>query len=159
MTASNALVIVESPAKAKTIEKYLGPGFKVLASFGHVRDLPSKEKAVEPDADFAMHYKVSDAKSEQTLKAIMAALKPVDTLYLATDPDREGEAISWHVWEEIKRRDPKKAAMLHVHRIEFTEITKGAIQQALREPRSLALNLISAQQARRALDYLVGLVS
>lgn len=156
MTSSNALVIVESPAKAKTIEGYLGKGYKVLASFGHVRDLPSKEKAVEPDADFAMHYKVSDAKSEQTLKGIMAALKNVDTLYLATDLDREGEAISWHVWEEIKRRDPKKAASLHVHRIEFTEITKSALQQAIRNPRSLALNLINAQQARRALDYLVG---
>jgi DNA topoisomerase-1 len=155
-TSSSALVIVESPAKAKTIEGYLGNGFKVLASFGHVRDLPSKENAVEPDNDFAMHYKVSDPKSEQTLKGIMAALKTADTLYLATDLDREGEAISWHVWEEIKRRDPKLAAKLHVHRIEFTEITKSAIQQALREPRALALNLINAQQARRALDYLVG---
>ncbi|MCA3243765.1 MAG: type I DNA topoisomerase [Alphaproteobacteria bacterium] len=156
MSNPNALVIVESPAKAKTIEGYLGKGYKVLASFGHVRDLPSKEKAVEPDNDFAMHYQVSDAKSEQTLKGIMAALKDVDTLYLATDLDREGEAISWHVWEEIKRRNPKKAATLHVHRIEFTEITKTALQQALRQPRSLALNLINAQQARRALDYLVG---
>ncbi len=155
-TSSNALVIVESPAKAKTIEGYLGKGFKVLASFGHVRDLPSKDNAVEPDNDFAMHYKVSDAKSEQTLKGIMAALKGVDTLYLATDQDREGEAISWHVWEEIKRRDPKLAAKLHVHRIEFSEITKTALQQAIRSPRALALNLVNAQQARRALDYLVG---
>ncbi len=156
MPSTNALVIVESPAKAKTIEGYLGKGYKVLASFGHVRDLPSKEGAVQPDADFAMNYQVSDAKSEATLKGIMAAVKDVDTLYLATDLDREGEAISWHVWEEIKRRNPKKAATLHVHRIEFTEITKSALQQALREPRSLALNLINAQQARRALDYLVG---
>lgn len=156
MSTPNALVIVESPAKAKTIEGYLGKGYKVLASFGHVRDLPSKEGAVQPDNDFAMNYQVSDAKSEQTLKGIMAAIKDVDTLYLATDLDREGEAISWHVWEEIKRRNPKKAATLHVHRIEFTEITKSALQQALREPRSLALNLINAQQARRALDYLVG---
>ncbi|RYG60676.1 MAG: type I DNA topoisomerase [Alphaproteobacteria bacterium] len=152
----SALVIVESPAKAKTIEGYLGKGYKVLASYGHVRDLPSKEKAVEPDNDFAMHYKVSDAASEKTLKGIMQALKEADTLYLATDLDREGEAISWHVWEEIKRRDPKKAAALHVHRIEFTEITKSALQHAIANPRSLALNLINAQQARRALDYLVG---
>ena len=152
----SALVIVESPAKAKTIEGYLGKDYKVLASYGHVRDLPSKEKAVEPDNDFAMHYKVSDAASEKTLKGIMAALKNVDTLYLATDLDREGEAISWHVWEEIRRRDPKLAARLHVHRIEFTEITKSALQNAIANPRSLALNLINAQQARRALDYLVG---
>ncbi|NBV54688.1 MAG: DNA topoisomerase I, partial [Proteobacteria bacterium] len=151
----SSLVIVESPAKAKTIEGYLGKGYKVLASYGHVRDLPSKEKAVEPDNDFAMHYKV-DAEAEKVLKGIMAAVKTADTLYLATDLDREGEAISWHVWEEIKRRDPKKAATLHVHRIEFTEITKSALQEALRQPRSLALNLINAQQARRALDYLVG---
>lgn len=156
MPSSNAVVIVESPAKAKTIEGYLGKGFKVLASYGHVRDLPSKEKAVEPDNDFAMHYKVSGADSEKTLKGILTALKQADTLYLATDLDREGEAISWHVWEEIKRRDPKLAAALHVHRIEFTEITKSAIQYALAHPRSLALNLINAQQARRALDYLVG---
>lgn len=152
---SKALVIVESPAKAKTIEGYLGKDFKVLASYGHVRDIPSKEKAVEPDNDFAMHYKV-DADAEKVMKAIMAALKTVDTLYLATDPDREGEAISWHVWEEIKRRDPKKAATLHMFRSVFTEITQASVQQAIREPRSLALNLINAQQARRALDYLVG---
>ncbi|MBI1309507.1 MAG: type I DNA topoisomerase [Proteobacteria bacterium] len=152
---SNAVVIVESPAKAKTIEGYLGKGYKVLASYGHVRDIPSRENAVEPDNDFAMHYEV-DTKAAKVLKDIMAALKDADTLYLATDLDREGEAISWHVWEEIKRRNPKLAASLHVHRIEFTEITKSAIQQAIREPRSLALNLINAQQARRALDYLVG---
>ncbi len=152
----SAVVIVESPAKAKTIEGYLGKGYKVLASYGHVRDLPSKEKAVEPDNDFMMHYKVSDAASEKTLKGIMQALKEADTLYLATDLDREGEAISWHVWEEIKRRDAKMAARLHVHRIEFTEITKSALQHAIAHPRALALNLINAQQARRALDYLVG---
>jgi DNA topoisomerase-1 len=151
-----AVVIVESPAKSKTIEGYLGKGFKVLASYGHVRDLPSKDNAVEPDNDFAMHYKVSDAASEKTLKGIMAALKDADTLYLATDPDREGEAISWHVWEEIRRRDPKLAARLHVHRSVFTEITRAAVQEAIAHPRTLALNLINAQQARRALDYLVG---
>lgn len=152
----SSVVIVESPAKAKTIEGYLGKGYKVLASYGHVRDLPSKEGAVEPENDFAMHYKVSDADSEKTLKGILSALKEADTLYLATDLDREGEAISWHVWEEIKRRDPKLATRLHVHRIEFTEITKSALQHAIQNPRSLALNLINAQQARRALDYLVG---
>lgn len=156
MSQTHAVVIVESPAKAKTIEGYLGTGFKVLASYGHVRDLPSKDNAVEPDNDFAMHYKVSDASSEKTLKGIMQALKEADTLYLATDLDREGEAISWHVWEEVKRRDAKLAAKLHVHRIEFAEITKSAIQKAIANPRALALNLINAQQARRALDYLVG---
>ncbi|PIZ30107.1 MAG: type I DNA topoisomerase [Alphaproteobacteria bacterium CG_4_10_14_0_8_um_filter_53_9] len=149
------LVIVESPSKAKTIEGYLGKDYKVLASFGHVRDLPSKEGVVEPDNDFAMHYQVS-AGSEKTLKAIMAEVKQAETLYLATDLDREGEAISWHVWQEIKRRAPKEAAKLNVHRIEFTEVTKTAIQNAIKHPRELSLNLINAQQARRALDYLVG---
>ena len=152
----SALLIVESPAKAKTIENYLGKDYKVLASYGHVRDLPSREKAVEPDNDFAMHYQVSGADSEKTLKGIMAALKNVDTLYLATDPDREGEAIAWHVWEEVKRRDPKLAAKLHVHRITYTEITKSALQHAINNPKALALNLVNAQQTRRALDYLVG---
>ena len=152
----SSLLIVESPAKAKTIEAYLGKDYKVLASYGHVRDLPSKERAVEPDNDFAMHYQVSGADSEKTLKGIMLALKNVDTLYLATDPDREGEAIAWHVWEEIKRRDPKMAAKLHVHRITYTEITKSALQHAINNPKSLALNLVNAQQTRRALDYLVG---
>ncbi|HEX2859662.1 MAG TPA: type I DNA topoisomerase [Alphaproteobacteria bacterium] len=153
--SQNALVIVESPAKAKTIEGYLGKGYTVLASFGHIRDLPSKEGAVEPDNDFAMHYRVSP-DSEKHVKAIMSAVKKVDTLYLATDLDREGEAISWHVWQVIKERDPKLAAKLNVHRIEFDEITKSAIQHAIAHPRELSLNLIDAQQARRALDYLVG---
>jgi DNA topoisomerase-1 len=151
----NSVVIVESPAKAKTIEGYLGKGYTVLASFGHIRDLPSKEGAVEPDNDFAMHYRVSP-DSEKHVKAIMSALKKADTLYLATDLDREGEAISWHVWQVIKERDPKLAAKLNVHRIEFDEITKSAIQHAVAHPRELALNLVDAQQARRALDYLVG---
>lgn len=151
----NAVVIVESPAKAKTIEGYLGPGYKVLASYGHIRDLPSKDGSVDPDNDFAMNY-VVESDSEKNVKAILTALKHADTLYLATDPDREGEAISWHVWEEVKRRDPKLAARLHVHRVEFDQITKTAIQNAFAHPRELALNLINAQQARRALDYLVG---
>lgn len=151
----NAVVIVESPAKAKTIEGYLGPGFKVLASYGHIRDLPSRDGSVDVDNDFAMNYVVSP-DSEKNIKAILSALKNADTLYLATDLDREGEAISWHVWQTIKERNPKLAGALQVHRIEFDEITKTAIQHAIAHPRELALNLVNAQQARRALDYLVG---
>ncbi|MFZ2587018.1 MAG: type I DNA topoisomerase [Alphaproteobacteria bacterium] len=150
-----ALIVVESPAKAKTIEKYLGSGYKVLASYGHIRDLPSKDGSVEVDNDFAMNY-IVNPDSEKNIKAILTELKKSDTLYLATDPDREGEAISWHVWEEVKKRDPKLALKLNVHRIEFDEITKTAIQHAVAHPRELALNLINAQQTRRALDYLVG---
>ena len=152
---SQSVVVVESPAKAKTIEKYLGPGFRVLASYGHIRDLPSKDGSVDVDNDFAMHY-VVNPDSEKNIKAILTELKKADTLYLATDPDREGEAISWHVWEEVKRRDPKMALKLSVHRVEFEEITKTGIQHAFSHPRQLAINLINAQQARRALDYLVG---
>lgn len=152
---TNAVVIVESPAKAKTIEGYLGAGYKVLASYGHIRDLPSKEGAVDTENDFAMKY-VVQPDSEKNVKAILTALKNADTLYLATDLDREGEAISWHVWQEIKSRQPGLATKLNVHRIEFAEITKSAIQHAIAHPRELALNLINAQQARRALDYLVG---
>jgi len=151
----SAVVVVESPAKAKTIEGYLGPGYTVLASYGHIRDLRKKEGAVDPNDDFAMHYEVP-ADSEKNIKAILTALKGADTLYLATDLDREGEAISWHVWEEVKKRAPKVAGNLHVHRIAFSEITKSAISKAIQNPRELALNLINAQQARRALDYLVG---
>lgn len=152
---SKSVVVVESPAKAKTIEGYLGVGYTVLASYGHIRDLPSKDGAVDPDNDFAMHY-VVQKDSEKNVKAILAALKDADTLYLATDLDREGEAISWHVWQEVKARAPKLAARLDVKRIEFSEITRSAITEAIRHPRELALNLINAQQARRALDYLVG---
>lgn len=149
------IVIVESPAKSKTIEKYLGPDFKVLASYGHVRDLPSKDGSVDPEADFAMNYKVNP-DSEKNIKAIVTALKKADTLYLATDPDREGEAISWHVWEEVKERLGAKATALNVHRIVFTEITKSAVTNAIKNPRDLAMSQVNAQQARRALDYLVG---
>lgn len=152
---SKAVVVVESPAKARTIEGYLGKDYTVLASYGHIRDLPSKEGSVDPDNDFAMNYVVA-ADSEKNVKAILKELKSADILYLATDLDREGEAISWHVWEEIKKRDPKLALKLDVHRIEFDEITKSAIQHAIAHPRELSLNLINAQQARRALDYLVG---
>ncbi len=150
------LVIVESPAKSKTIEKYLGPDFKVLASYGHVRDLPSKNGSVNPDEDFSMNYQVNP-DSEKNIKAIVTALKSAETLYLATDPDREGEAISWHVWEEAKNRlSAKKLAELKVHRVVFTEITKTAVTYAIKNPRDIAMSMVNAQQARRALDYLVG---
>jgi len=147
------LVIVESPAKAKTIKKYLGPGFEVMASYGHVRDLVPKEGAVDPDHDFAMRYEVID-KNARHVDAIKKALKKSDTLLLATDPDREGEAISWHLYELLsdagllKDRDAK--------RVVFYEITKKAVQEAVANPRDLSIDLINAQQARRALDYLVG---
>ncbi|MCK5274541.1 MAG: type I DNA topoisomerase, partial [Alphaproteobacteria bacterium] len=154
-TSSNrkSLVIVESPAKARTIEKYLGPGYTVLASYGHVRDLVPKEGAVDPDNDFAMKYEVIE-KNEKHIRAISKALKKADALYLATDPDREGEAISWHLYEILKERgelDDKE-----VHRVAFFEITKRAVQEAVKHPRELSNALVSAQQARRALDYLVG---
>ncbi len=149
----NNLVIVESPSKAKTIEKYLGPGFKVLASYGHIRDLRPKTGAVEPDKDFFMNYEIIE-KNLKHLDTIIKALKKADTLYLATDPDREGEAISWHIYEELKNRDliGNKA----IERVVFYEITKSAVQKAMAEPRGLADGLVNAYQARRALDYLVG---
>lgn len=152
---SQNLVIVESPAKAKTIEKYLGPGFKVLASYGHVRDLPSKNGSVDVENDFAMNYTVPTG-SQKAIKAIADAAKKADTIYLATDLDREGESISWHVLEELKKRLKKAFDGKAVHRIEFTEITKKAITSAVANPRALAMPLVDAQQARRALDYLVG---
>jgi DNA topoisomerase-1 len=147
------VVVVESPAKAKTINKYLGKDYMVLASFGHVRDLPSKDGSVDPEHDFAMHYSVPK-ESEKHITAIIKALKDADTLFLATDPDREGEAISWHVLEEIKKRG--KLGKIDVKRVEFHEITKTAIQKAIAHPRDLSMDLVNAQQARRALDYLVG---
>lgn len=147
------LVIVESPAKAKTIEKYLGKDFKVLASYGHVRDLPSKEGAVDPDHDFAMVYQIIE-KNLKHVDAIIKALKSADALYLATDPDREGEAIAWHVFELLAEKKLLKDKP--VHRIVFHEITKAAVQDALAHPRDISMPLIHAQQARRALDYLVG---
>lgn len=150
---SKNVVIVESPSKAKTINKYLGKDFKVLASFGHIRDLPSKNGSVDTEKDFEMHYTVSKG-SEKHIKEIADAVKGADTLYLATDLDREGEAISWHVLEELKHR--KVLGTIKVHRIAFNEITKTAIQKALENPRDLDIHLIDAQQARRALDYLVG---
>lgn len=147
------LVIVESPAKAKTIKKYLGRGFEVLASYGHVRDLRPKEGAVDPDHDFAMTYEVIE-KNQKHVDAIARALKKAEALYLATDPDREGEAISWHLLELLKDRGLLKDKT--VGRVVFHEITKRAIKEAVEHPRELSQDLINAQQARRALDYLVG---
>ena len=148
------VVVVESPAKAKTINKYLGSEFKVLASFGHVRDLPSKDGSVEPENDFTMHYQVED-DSKKHMAAIAAAVKGADMLYLATDPDREGEAISWHVLEALKE-SKKLPKGVGVKRVAFNEITKKAVTYALEHPREIDMNLVNAQQARRALDYLVG---
>ncbi len=147
------LVIVESPAKAKTIKKYLGKDFEVLASYGHVRDLVPKEGAVDPEHGFAMNYEIIDRNSKH-VKAITDKLRKADALYLATDPDREGEAISWHLYELLKKRRVLKDKP--VHRVVFHEITKRAIQDAVEHPRDLSMDLINAQQARRALDYLVG---
>ncbi len=147
------LVIVESPAKAKTISKYLGKDFDVMASYGHVRDLVPKEGAVDPDNGFAMKYQIIE-RNEKHVKAIVRALKNADALYLATDPDREGEAISWHLVELLKER--KALDNKTVHRVVFHEITKHAVQAAIDNPRDISSDLVSAQQARRALDYLVG---
>jgi DNA topoisomerase-1 len=150
---SKNLVIVESPAKAKTISKYLGKDFDVLASYGHVRDLVPKVGAVDPDNDFSMKYQVIE-RNEKHVKAIIKALKKADALYLATDPDREGEAISWHLIELLKEKDALNGKA--VHRVVFHEITKAAVQEAVDNPRGLSSDLVGAQQARRALDYLVG---
>jgi len=146
------LVVVESPAKAKTIEKYLGPGHRVLASFGHVRDLPPKDGSVDPDRDFEMLWQVSPDRAKQ-LKAITDEAKGADTLILATDPDREGEAISWHVQEVLRQ---KKALPANVQRVTFNAITNSAVTEAMKHPRGLDEDLIDAYKARRALDYLVG---
>jgi len=150
---SKALVIVESPAKAKTLNRYLGKDYQVLASYGHVRDLLPKTGAVDTDNDFTMHYEVIE-KNAKSVDAIAKALKKQDTLYLATDPDREGEAIAWHLNELLKERGVLDGKS--VYRIVFHEITKSAIDEAIANPHGLASELIDAQQARRALDYLVG---
>ena len=147
------LLIVESPAKAKTINKYLGKDFQVLASYGHVRDLKPKEGAVDPDHGFAMAYEVID-RNEKHVDAIAKAAKVADDIYLATDLDREGEAISWHISEILKERGLTKGKQLH--RVVFSEITPKAIKAAVAAPRELSLDMVDAQQARRALDYLVG---
>ncbi|MDR6852741.1 DNA topoisomerase-1 [Sphingomonas sp. BE123] len=146
------LVIVESPAKAKTIEKYLGKDYRVLASYGHIRDLPPKDGSVQPDDGFAMEWETYPDKAKQ-LKAITDEAKKADRLILATDPDREGEAISWHVQEVLAK---KKALPKEVERVTFNAITKAAVTQAMAAPRQLDTDLIDAYRARRALDYLVG---
>jgi DNA topoisomerase-1 len=150
---SKNLVIVESPAKAKTIKKHLGKEFDVLASYGHVRDLIPKSGAVDPDHGFAMHYQLIE-KNAKHANAIAKAIKNYSTLYLATDPDREGEAIAWHIYEFLKEK--KSIQDKTVHRITFHEITQNAIQKAINQPKDLGMDLVHAQQARRALDYLVG---
>jgi DNA topoisomerase-1 len=150
---SKNLVIVESPAKAKTISKYLGKDFDVLASYGHVRDLVPKEGAVDTDNGFTMKYQLIE-RNEKHVNAIMRALKKADALYLATDPDREGEAISWHLVELLKEKNVLENK--DVHRVIFHEITKSAVQDAIDHPRDISSDLVGAQQARRALDYLVG---
>ena len=147
------VVIVESPAKAKTINKYLGDGFKVLASYGHIRDLPPKDGSVRPDEDFAMDWEV-DAGSQKHIKEILDALKGADGVILATDPDREGEAISWHVQDELQRR--KALTGMSVKRVTFNAITKNAVLEAMQHPRDVDQQLVDAYLARRALDYLVG---
>ena len=147
------LVIVESPAKAKTINKYLGSGYEVLASYGHVRDLPSKDGSVLPDDDFSMHWE-ADAKGAKRLSEIAEAAKRADRVILATDPDREGEAISWHVLEVLNKKKALKDTQ--VERVTFNAITKSAVLEAMANPRQLDMELVEAYLARRALDYLVG---
>ena len=147
------LVIVESPAKAKTISNYLGADFDVMASYGHVRDLVPMEGAVNPDQGFVMKYQVSE-DSEKHVRAIIRALQEADALYLATDPDREGEAIAWHLTEILKEENTLENKK--VHRVIFHEITKDSVKDAIDHPRDISSELVSAQQARRALDYLVG---
>ena len=147
------IVIVESPAKAKTINKYLGSSYEVLASFGHVRDLPAKNGSVDPDANFQMIWEV-DPKAASRLNDIARALKGADRLILATDPDREGEAISWHVLEVMKEKRALKDQK--IERVVFNAITKQAVTDAMKAPRQIDGALVDAYMARRALDYLVG---
>src|SRR5579872_7215974 len=147
------VVVVESPSKAKTINKYLGSGYEVLASFGHVRDLPAKSGSVDPDADFRMLWEI-DPKAQKRLNDIVRAVKDADKLILATDPDREGEAISWHVLEFLKQK--KALDGQTIQRVVFNAITKQAVTEAMRQPRQIDQALVDAYLARRALDYLVG---
>src|SRR5881392_4306976 len=148
------VVVVESPAKAKTINKYLGRGYEVLASFGHVRDLPAKNGSVDPDANFKMIWEI-DPKAAGRLNDIAKALKGADRLILATDPDREGEAISWHVLEVLKEKRALKQTQ-EIERVVFNAITKQAVTEAMKNPRGIDAALVDAYRARRALDYLVG---
>src|ERR1700694_5780421 len=147
------VVVVESPAKAKTINKYLGSDYKVIASYGHVRDLPAKDGSVRPDADFDMSWE-GDGKAEKHMKASAGGLRAADKLFHATDPDREGEAISWHVREVLKARRALKD--VDVKRVVFNEVTRNAVLDAFAHPREIDRELVEAYLARRALDYLVG---
>src|ERR1041384_6558959 len=147
------LLIVESPSKAKTLKKYLGKDFEILASYGHVRDLVPKTGAVDPDDNFRMKYELIDRNTKH-VDAIARAVKDADVVLLATDPDREGEAIAWHLSEILKSRKALKDKKLK--RVVFYEITEGAVKDAVKNPRAISMELVNAQQARRALDYLVG---
>ena len=147
------LLVVESPAKARTIKKYLGSDYEVLPSYGHVRDLVPKDGAVEPENGFLMHYEPIERNAKH-VTALSRAMKRAKTLYLATDPDREGEAISWHVAELLRAANVLDGKP--VHRVVFHEITRRAIDDAIANPREISTSLVNAQQARRALDYLVG---
>ena len=147
------LVIVESPAKAGTIKKYLGKDFEVLASYGHVRDLRKKNGAVDTETNFLMQYEVGE-RSIKHVAAITKAMKKAQALYLATDLDREGEAISWHLVELLQERNVLIGK--DIHRVVFSEITEKAIKGAIAEPREVSMSLVNAQQTRRALDHLVG---
>ena len=148
------VVVVESPAKAKTINKYLGPDYTVLASYGHVRDLPAKDGSVDPDNEFDMKWEVG-TDSRKHIKAIADALKDDNALILATDPDREGEAISWHLEEALRKRKAIKKDT-PVSRVVFNAITQSAVTEAMQNPRNVDEDLVEAYLARRALDYLVG---
>lgn len=150
---SQNLLIVESPAKAKTLKKYLGKGFNILASYGHVRDLEAKEGAVDPDSDFHMRYALVE-RNKKHVDTIAKAVEKAKDVYLATDPDREGEAIAWHLSEILKDRKLLKNKKLH--RVVFYEITESAVREAVENPRKISMSLVNAQQARRALDHLVG---
>jgi DNA topoisomerase-1 len=150
--ASN-LLIVESPSKAKTLKKYLGKDYEILASYGHVRDLVPKTGAVDTDDNFKMKYELIERNAKH-VDAIAKAVKDCDTVLLATDPDREGEAIAWHLSEILKSRKALKDKKLK--RVVFYEITEGAVKEAVKHPRAISMQLVNAQQARRALDYLVG---
>src|SRR5215467_1820091 len=149
---AKALVIVESPSKAKTINKYLGSSYKVLASVGHVKDLPKKEIGIDFDNDFEPTYQVIPGK-EKVLKELRSAAKDVETIYVATDPDREGEAIGWHIQEELEGKGKNKKT---IQRVMFNEITKSAIQESFKHPTNIDKRLVDAQQARRLLDRIVG---
>ncbi|MBZ0094187.1 MAG: type I DNA topoisomerase, partial [Sulfuricella sp.] len=150
---SSSLLIVESPSKAKTLKKYLGKDFEILASYGHVRDLVPKQGAVDTEHDFKMKYQLIERNAKH-VDAIAKAVKLADNIYLATDPDREGEAIAWHLAEILKSK--KLLAKKNVKRVVFHEITQSAVQAAVANPRDILMPLVNAQQARRALDYLVG---